>query len=364
MESTNVNTPSTTATPIVGQSKPIDNTTYLCKIQCSIRRKPSTVGLPGQDPAERVYKIGASLDSRTRGNLKGISGELETKYMPEIIGLGHNDPLFRKGIEEYWSSISRVVPHDESYQKEHEKGLVLEIQFHILGKVRKDRFDSLISVEEKLNHLNELVLKYKKDPITNVDTNQALAIINSESIANYLLLNYCLKYSKVANRLADVDNSPKIDFYIFEKNVAVANQLNLIDLREKAMTIYQSLKEEPRKIDAILLHFNEDPTKYDDTIEKLLRIDELYNLGANDKSNPASNMKKFVAFASDTKWETKYVISNALINDKLRSPVNTSAIYFGDVFLGMNIDDASLFLDSDESGKKIKETLLRELKIS
>lgn len=358
MESNNVNTASAVAEP----SKTIDNTSYLCKIECSIRRKPSTVGLPGQDPAERVYKIGASLDSRTRGNLKGISGDLENMFMPEIIGLGVNDPLFRKGIEEYWSSISRVVPHDEKTQKEHEMGLIITINFHLLTKARKERFDALVTVQEKMELLNKLLVTYRKDANGN-ETTQPVASLQSEFVANFLLLNYCLKYSKVANNITQVDASPKIDFYIFEKAVSVKNQLNLIELRKEAMIIYQSLEEEPKKIDAVLLHFNEKPSDYDNSIDKLLRIDELYNLRSEDKSNPASNMKKFVDFASDKRWETKYIISSALLNNKLRSPVNTSAVYYGDIYLGSNLEESAMYLDSEDKGKEIKQILLRELKI-
>ena len=154
------NSNNTTPVGASGNTPKVDSTKYLCTIQCAIRRRPGLVGLPGQDPAERVYKIGASLDNRTKGNLKGISGELELKFMPEIVGLSSNDPQFRRAVEEYWSSIGKPVPADEPYLKDYEKGIKINIAFHVVGEPRKERFNKLVTVEEKIEWLNKaLVLK-------------------------------------------------------------------------------------------------------------------------------------------------------------------------------------------------------------
>lgn len=328
-----------------------DNKSYLCTVQCAIRRKPNLIGLPGQDPAERIYRIGASLDGRTKGNLKGISGELEIKFMPEVVGISANDPGFRRAIEEYWSSIGKAVPADEPFLRDHEKGIKLSLEFRVIGKAKKEQFDAILKVEEKMETLNKwLVTTVGKE------TNNPLpvAVLDHDSISDYLLLNYCLKYSKVANSFEDIDKSPKIDFYIFEKAVSVKNQLSVIDLRQKAMSLYQDLDGNDRKIDAILLMFEEDLSNFDNQVDKLLRIDELYNAA------PLDNMKKFVAYAQDEAWETKYLVKLAIKLNKLRNPVNTNAIYYGDVLIGTSLEDSVLFLNNDVKGKEIKTVLLKE----
>ncbi len=326
-----------------------DTNKYLCTIQCSIRRKPGLVALPGQDPAERVYKIGASLDSRTRGNLKGISGDLEAKYMPELVGVSINDAKFRQSVEEYWSSISRPVPADEPYLKDYEKGIAINIKFNVIGKARKERFDNVIKVEEKIELLN----KYLLLPLSKEDTSP-LGILDFDSISDYLLLNYALKYSKVANSFEDIDKSAKIEFYIFEKAVSVKNQLSLIELRSEAMSCYQLLQNNEKQIDAVLLLFDIDITTFDSTIDKLLKIDEIYN------ESPVK-MQTFVSYLKDDKWETKYIIAKAIAANKLRKPANTTAIYYGDALLGTSIDEAVLFLLNDEKGKTIYTSLVQEL---
>ena len=326
-----------------------DTNKYICTIQCAIRRRPGLVALPGQDPAERVYKIGASLDARTRGNLKGISGDLEAKFMPELVGVSINAPEFRKSVEVYWSSISRPVPADEPFLKDYEKGIPINIKFTVVGQARKERIDNTIKVEEKIELLNKYLLTS-----TNKEDNTPLAILDFDSLSDYLLLSYALKYSRVANSYEDIDKSAKIEFYVFEKAVSVKNQLTMIELRAEAMSLYQVLQGNEKQIDAVLLLFDIDINQYDNITDKLLKVDELYN------ESPAK-MKTFVDYLKDEKWETKYLIAKAINLNKLRKPTNTTAIYYGDALLGTSVDEAVLFLLNDEKGKTIYTSLIQEI---
>jgi hypothetical protein len=323
--------------------------TYLTSITCSIRRKPNTVGLPGQDPNERRYRIGASLDTRSNGNKKGVTDKLELLFMPSILGVSHNDPTFRRVVDEYWSGISRFIPADEPFLKDHEKGEVLKITFDVVGKIRKEKIANLGSIEEKVDYLNTLLVTTIKD------TTLPLAVLREECISDFLLLNYCLKYNKVANRAEDMDNSPRIDFYLFEKSVAIRNQLSLIDLRSKAMKLYESLQSDVRKVKAVLLMFKDSPDNYETDEDMLLAIDSHYNASLQSLNN-------FVSFVEDDSWEIKYIINNALKTNKLKSPKGSSAIYYNDVLLGMSLEEAAVYLLTTEKGKVVKDSLDRESK--
>lgn len=322
---------------------------FKCVIKCAIRRKPGMVGLPGQDPNERSYRIGASLDSRTQKNLKGISGDLELKFMPEIIGISATDPQYRIRIEEYWSSISKVVPADNENLREHERGVPLNIEFTIIGKVRRDSFDRLTTLESKMEFLNTNLLT----PISTT-SNVNFATLEYDFITDYLLLNYCLKYSKVANNFADLDKSPRIDFYLFEKAIAVKTQQSNIQARRQAMELYQGLADNEMLANAVLLAFEDNLKLYDDITDKLLRIDEIYN------ESPAK-LHQFIKVASDTTWKTKYLIQKAITLNKLRTPANSTAIYFNETLLGLNIEDAVIFLKTTPDGQSINELLEKEL---
>lgn len=320
-------------------------------IQCCIRRKPNTVGLPGQDPAERIYKIGSSLDARAKGNLKGISGDLEHKFMPEIVALSPNDPQYRTAIDEYWSSISAIVPPDEPFLAEYLMGVPIKLVFKVLGEARKQKVESYTTVEDKLRILNGFLLETTDINGKDIEC----AVLEYESISDYLLLSYCLKYSRVANRAEDIDKSAKIWFYIFEKAIAVKDQLTFVESAQKAMKLYSNVSENENKLNRVLLGFGKVPKTYETIIDKALEVFTLYN--ANKES-----LVKFIALAEEKDWETRYLIAASIDEQKLRKPKNSSAIYYGDTLLGLEENDVVAYLDGEE-GALIKDALLKELKI-
>ena len=314
------------------------------------------MSLPGQDPAEKVFRIGSALDRRTNRDLKGIVGDLERLYMPTIVGLSSNDPAFGLSVSEYWSSIAKVVPPDEPFLKDYEKGVKINISLTVLGSPRKETFDNLVKISEKIEWLNENLIKTSLVPVGDKTEERAFARLDEESIPDFLFLNYCLKYPKVANNLTDVNNSPKIEFYIFEKELAVKNQLSIIDLREKAIASYILLKDDEGRINSVLLSFSKNPKEFDTITDKLIELDDLYNKSID-------SMRKFVNFVDDSNWKIKYLINTAILNQKLRRSANSSAIYYNDTLLGMTIEEASSFLTIDTKGKEIHEGLLREINL-
>lgn len=333
-------------TPIATLQKDVSK--YECVIECAIRRRPGMTALPGQDPAERIYKLGASLDTRTRGNLKGINGVLETLFMPSIIGVSSNAPEFKREVDDFWGGISREVPFDDEIKKEHLRGIPINIKVVLVGKARKEKMDGLLKTEDKINYLNQMLEHgLNSSPITTIAT------VADESISDYLLINYALKYTRVANSFSDIDKSPKIEFYIFEKAVSVKNSINKMELRSKASLLMADIQNSSNKLNSLLLSFGFDPKDYDDDTDKLIKIDEF-------AFENTENLLKFVTNASDVKWESKYLVLQSAKLNKLRNPVNTSSYYFGDQLIGLTLEDAINYLDNEEKGKEIKEALKRE----
>lgn len=346
---------------IVSETKqievPKDNNYHKCTIQCCIRRKPDMMSLPGQDPAEKVYRIGSALDRKTNRDLKGISGDLEKLYMPAIVGVSYNDPSFGNAISEYWASIAKVVPPDEPFLKDYEKGVKINITVTVLGSARKERFDKLLTVVDKIDWLGENLIKNNLVVVGDKTEERPFARLDYDSVSDFLFISYCLKYPKVANNLSDVNNSPKIEFYIFEKELAVKTQLSFIDLRKKATALYESLESDENRINAVLLGFDKNPKDFENITDKLIEIDEhIFNKGKD-------SMKKFVSLANDDNWKIKYLINSAITAQKLRKPANSSAIYYNDTLLGMTIEEAALFLTSDTKGKEIHEGLVKEINL-
>lgn len=324
----------------------VDDSLHSIVLKCAIRRRPNMTAIPGQDPNERQYFIGASLDTRTRTNLKGVSGDLEALLMPEIIGRSVTDPTFRVGIDEYWSGISKLVPSDELHQKDHEKGVKIEVAITFIGKARKEAYEKQGSIEEKVEFISRMLTEKLQD-------GRAKATINEESKADFLLLCYCLRYSRVANNFADVDKSPKIFFYLYEKSSSVKVQLTDIQARQKAMELFIKISEDEKALDAVLLAFDEKPSNYDDISDKVIKVDSLYTVNKE-------SMTKFIDVVGDNNWETKYLINLCLQREKLTRRPNSSAIYYSDTLIGIDMREAADFLDGEKGGD-IKRSLEQEI---
>lgn len=339
----------TTATSASAQSKAMPNVgatnpKFKLSINCSIRRRPSLIGLPGTDPNDRIYKIGASLDARTRKNLKGVDGAVEALFMPSIIGTNIADNSFQDKVNEYWGNIGVFIPADESFLREEVRGKVLKIDYEVTGQALKERIDGQTDIEAKV----ELI----KEGLAN-----KVVTVEYSHVPDFILLCYCLKYSKVAKDFTYLDKSPKILFYIYNKASAIKAKLNTIDLRNKAIKVFTELANDENKINQLLVMFNKLPNEYDTLDDKLIALDAEYNT-----SN--LNMEKFVKFAEDDQLDIKYLITYAVKKGKLNNPSNTEAYYYNQVLLGRTLQEAVLYLSDtgNTDAVTIKDTLKREIK--
>ncbi len=120
------------------------------------------------------------------------------------------------------------------------------------------------------------------------------------------------------------------------------------------MDLYQTLKEDKSLTNAVLLLFKEAPKEFENETDKLLKIYELYNANVINKQN-------FIDYVQDRSWKTKYLINQSLEKEKLRKLPNSEAIYYGDLLIGLSVNDAVLFLDNELKGKEIRQTLTKEV---
>ena len=334
----------------VQQSKAMDNVAadstkeFKLSIQCAIRRKPTTVGLPGTDPNDRNYKIGSSIDNTTKKNLKGIDDELERKFMPAILGMNLTDNTFQAAVDEYWGNIGVYVPAEDPFMKEEERGKVLKINYTVKGENRKNKIDGEPNIETKINMIKKCII-------------DGTVTLDYASVADFILLCYCLRYSRVAKEISHLDRSPKILFYIYNKSSAVKTRLNTIELRSKAIEYFNLVKDDEVKVNALLVMFDDLPTMYDDLDDKVIALDRYYNKNIE-------SMERFVNWAKDTDLNLKYLVRYATQKGKLMSPSNTDAYYYNQVLLGKNLNETVLYLkdETNAEAQAIRRTLEKEIK--
>ena len=317
---------------------------YRITIQCAIRRKLSLVGLPGANPAERVYRLGSCIDIKTSKNLKGVEGAVEKLLMPQIIGINSTDNNFQTKINEYWGDIGVLIPADEDHLKEDEKGKVIRFSIIVTGSVLKQTIEGENDIERKVAIINKGL------------ADNTISFELESDVPDFLLLSFALRNKEVAKDISLVNNSPKIKYYLFNKTTAVKQRWNVIELKQKAMEMFTTIQNDDNKVNSLLIMFNLLPTDYDTAMDRVIALDAEY-------SKSVETMQRFVDYASDENLELKYIIKLATKKGKLNSPSNTDAYYYGQILLGKNIDEAVLYLKSDEpENKGIRSTIEREIK--
>ena len=317
---------------------------YRINVQCAIRRKPTLIGLPGADPNERIYRIGSCLDIKTSKNLKGIEGELEKMLMPNIIGINSTDNHFQQHINDYWGNIGVLIPGDEAHLKEDEKGRLIKFALLVKGSVLKLTIEGENDIEKKVAIISKGIV------------DRTIEFEEEAAVPDFLLLCFALKNKEVAKDVSLAYNSPRIKYYIFNKNIAVKQRMNIIELKQKSMELFTEIQNDDNKVNALLIMFNLLPTDFDTAMDRVIALDGEY-------SKSVDTMQKFVDYANDENLELKYVIKLATRKGKINSPSNTDAYYYGQILLGRNIDEAVLYLKSDEpENRNIRSTLEREIK--
>ena len=310
-----------------------NNQTYYATTELSIRRK-GVQGLPGDDASLHNRKVGAAM---TAGGapLSGLSFNEEKLYLADIIGISPQDHAFRQACKDYWSNISTAIPADGT-TVEKLQGKILKFTIEFKSKSDRDAYEKVLGFEAKA----EASLKGE--------------VI--DGVANYVLFRYCLKYSRVANRVEDIGKSAKIFFYLYSKEHETRVEHAAFKARTKAQTLFtQNLMKED-VLDAVLLLFDQNLASYEGLADKHLALEALI------KVQPA----KFVKFIEDSNLEVKAFIRKAVDHNILRRPANTDSYYFGEnseVCLGTTLMDAVLYWKSDtQSNVQIVESIKARLK--
>lgn len=340
-----VNTLNTTGVENNPASTVKETSQYRLPVQCSIRRRGNLTALPGLDPNEKVYKLSAAISAQSGKNVKGVDADLETLLLPSIIHVDPKDLQFSKAADDYWGNIGVIIPADELHQKESEKGKVLKFTLLITGSTLKELIEKENNIEVKFNTIAKGIL------------DGLIKIERTDEYGDFLLLGFAIKNKDVANDQSQVQLSPRIKYYIYNKTSAVKTQLNKIDIKNKASAFFIKVQNDDLLLDALLVMFDLHPSSFETTFDKVIALDEAY-------SKDITSMEKFLKFETDKDIKLKYLIRLAVQKNKLKQPANTDSYYYNEVLIGRTIGETVAYLNSGEpESENIKATLKTELKI-
>ena len=316
---------------------------FRSEVKLSIRAvgKP---GLPGDDITLYNNKIGSSL--KGDGPLRGLNFDDEAKYLPQIVSVSPKDVSWRSATNAYWNNISVPIPADGTSVGDTElEGKVLIFVVEFTKKEDKEIFDNTFDFEKKASILEELESK-------------SLVPMVISGVSSYILFRYSLVYGRVSNTVKDIRKSPKIDFYLYSKQVETKNAYASLMQRAKAVDIFVSLlsPDKEKMVDALLLMFNENLAAFKDLESKHLILESK----ANQKPS------EFIKFATDSNLAFKGLITKAVTMKIIHNPSNTDSYYYGDnneQLLGHSLNDAVLFFKSEaDKNKQIFSTVKARIK--
>lgn len=295
-----------------------------------LRRIPSPGKLPGQNPDEAKLKIGGGW--KGSAILRGLTHPEEIKYLPTLIGLSPESPNWEVATRAYWANISKEVPPD--------KGVELEV-----GLKYHNEEDFLYDENECTRDANGTLIDHRGTPI---------------NIADYILWRYCLLYSRVANVPEDIGKSPKIEFYLFNKDKEIKDKKITLDSKRKAMQLMFKRLAERDWVDYILRVL----MATDKAVARDVR--SLGSMGEDEKDilldeYVVNSPERFLAFAEDKNLEMRSFIELCIAMGKLTRIANTDTIVMDGTPLGNAMSEVIAFFNNPKNNE-VLQTLKAQIK--
>ena len=295
-----------------------------------VRRRERMGQLPGQDPDDAKLKIGSSFKGSSVN--RGLTFEEEVRFLSEFIGVNEQSPNWEKATKEYWANISKPVPPKD--------GLKLEVG-----------------------------LKYFKEDDYNADRNRALnangVLENPKGVpinlADYILYRYCLVYNEVANSPELVSMSPKINFYLFNKDNEIREKKVVMDIKRKAAQLLYSNMFDRTWVEHMLRNLVARDSSKRYTIKGIMDFSE-------DERDVLleefllENPSEFLSLGNDKHLEMKSFVEIAIASGKLSRIANTNTITLDGEVIGNSIDETVSFLNNPKNSESLM-TLKAQLRV-
>lgn len=244
--------------------------------------------------------IGSYWDSRnSKGIGSGLSFEERDILMPDIINVHEKDKDFRKSVENFFASLTTPVAYEDGITLE--IGLKRDNKQPITHKGADGEFDNL--------------------PIAPFD---------------YVRYRHALRHPKVAPSADAAKGNVLVDYYIFDPEVALQVNVEANKERDQAIQNYFKIKDDARKIDAMLVLMGSDPREFygvnkdQEKLEKLRNYADIEAKKFNEEYDGKLFEEKFLLLALENTGIVKRMGNQYVVDDTKK-------------ILGNNKDEAMFF---------------------
>jgi len=274
----------------------------------------------------------ASKNSSRQGT--GLSDEEVKLLLPQILDIRPDDMEFRKKVAAFYIEINTPVPHERG--TELEIGLELDNDKPVTDYIEKEEKDK----------------EGKPIRVYNLPIN----------IEDYVRYRHALKHPHCAPSPELAKGNQTVDYYIEDPEKVLVNQINTVDYADKALQMYQQIRNEPKKIKMILTLLQmELPRKSAGQpviVEKLTDEERVLYV----RQLAMNKAEKFLRVAEDKFLQQKYIL-NELISVNLLKRAGTSILVTSSSEpLGINENDAVKNLFEDPAKAPLLALLKEEFR--
>lgn len=293
------------------------------------------------------YRIGSAM--RFNDVLRGLTYKEEEDLLPDLIGTSAKSPEWKKATKEFWCNLTiEVEPTDANGNG----GLTLETGFvypdkEAAARGNKEEVQELTAFNKALNAGKEYEMKF--------DTRLAAGRpINPMDFIQYRLI---LLHPLVANRVQDVYNSPRIQFYVHSQEIENKIQHESLEARKKAFSIFVKLCEDELKAKYVLALLERQiqavAVKRKSTFDLGSSMGREICLEALAHEFPS----KLISTYNDEHLVDKAFIEECIKQTYLRRVANTDTIMFNEnTLIGYSLDESIVYL-RDPKNKAIRQEL-------
>ena len=294
---------------------------------------------------QKTEMIGSSINSSRI--LCANKAEMDA-YMPNILGISHNDPDFVRRVKMYFNNIQISVTN---------LGKKFDTGFHYYKKsdyysfkkreeAINDEYDSVPrqnfsklkeAMREKINKLNSLESeKYKYGYPNNVE--------------EYLMYRHCLLYNDVAKDMAFINSDPQIRFYFRDDKKESERMSKHREQINKAKANYLTCLNDDELFNAVFIQYCVNTGLPVITTLNLDRVEKENRLDKFSTDEP----RKFNQFFADKDVKLKGTIEILIARGELnRLPNNQNIVSSTGDFIGANISEAVAWFKNPDNNNAV-----------
>lgn len=292
--------------------------------------------------------IDQTLRNRPLGiNRNGITNMLRNTeelkaLMPIILGttasLGH-DPNWNASVSNYWNSLSHRIPFPSETW---EVGMYFDIDDN--DPIRKEFISKLPENVRKTDEaLADWVMGVNNNGVLNVPVEYRYRYGTPIEVAQFLLWQYSLNYSAVANDKSLVEKSTNIQFYLIDELELKKEKESLHRIKTEATKLYLETISNPTTVVDILFVLKRDiPFDTPEDEVKMVREQLLEKISLD-------NPTEFIATAKSTNLKTLAKIERYIKEGILRRLDNTPIVVDGsnpEIVIGNSVEEQLAYFSS------------------